>query len=172
MHQSSYDFVQTFALKYVLPGRKVIDIGSRNVNGTFKPIFKKLNVEYTGVDIDLGENVDIVLTEEYNWEELQPESFDIVIAGSVIEHCEYPWLFFDEVNRILKPNGLICVTAPAVWEEHKYPVDCYRYYPDGLKALCKWAEFDCIETGLIKAYDNENLKDKDWYDCYCIGRKQ
>ena len=37
------------------------------------------------------------------------------------------------------PYGLACIIAPACWHKHRYPIDCYRFYPDGMIALCKWA---------------------------------
>lgn len=39
-------------------------------------------------------------------------TFDAIIAHSVVEHLDSFYAFFDEVWRILKPNGLIEVIVP------------------------------------------------------------
>jgi hypothetical protein len=36
---------------------------------------------------------------------------------------------------MLKPDGIICVVAPWTYPEHKYPVDCWRIMPDGMRFL-------------------------------------
>jgi len=39
-------------------------------------------------------------------------SFDIVISSDVIEHTDDPFKATDELIRVLKPKGLLCVTVP------------------------------------------------------------
>jgi 2-polyprenyl-6-hydroxyphenyl methylase/3-demethylubiquinone-9 3-methyltransferase len=43
--------------------------------------------------------------------------FDVVISSDVIEHTEDPWKALDELIRVLKPGGILCVTVPnrTVW---------------------------------------------------------
>ena len=42
-------------------------------------------------------------------------SFDIITACEVLEHLErFPFRFAREVHRLLRPNGLLCVTVPNV----------------------------------------------------------
>ena len=40
------------------------------------------------------------------------ESFDIVLAGEIIEHLISPGLFLSEVRRVLKPGGLFTGSTP------------------------------------------------------------
>jgi len=54
---------------------------------------------------------------------------------------------------------------------HNYPLDCYRYYPDGLVALAHYAHLDVLEV--FTNYDN-NLypyMDAVWKDTVLIARK-
>lgn len=45
------------------------------------------------------------------------DRFDVAIATAVIEHVIDPQKFINEVKRILKPNGILIITAPdPVWE--------------------------------------------------------
>ena len=62
MHMSSYQHMQELAVKYlkeVNPG-KVLDVGSQDINGSYRPIFEAMNWSYTGLDVCRGKNVDIV----------------------------------------------------------------------------------------------------------------
>jgi hypothetical protein len=50
------------------------------------------------------------------------------------------------MSRIVKSGGLIFLLAPSRGPEHRYPVDCWRFYPDGFRALAKWAGIDLLEV--------------------------
>ncbi|HRJ70783.1 MAG TPA: class I SAM-dependent methyltransferase [Terrimicrobiaceae bacterium] len=41
-----------------------------------------------------------------------PESFDVIVAGDVVEHINNVGLFFDSARKILKKDGIILVTVP------------------------------------------------------------
>lgn len=144
MHQSSFNVIKRFrelvAKNFPQGGVTVLDVGSYGVNGTYREIFSDSGkYRYTGLDVNPGPNVDYVPADPYCWPELHDESFDAIISGQAFEHIEYPWLIIEEMNRVLRKNGLICIVAPSRGPEHKYPLDCWRYYPDGFRALAKWA---------------------------------
>lgn len=40
--------------------------------------------------------------------------------------------------RVLQKGGLMAVVAPRGFGYHRYPIDCYRFYADGLVALAKY----------------------------------
>lgn len=43
------------------------------------------------------------------------DSFDVVTACDILEHCEYfPIRFGTEVRRVLRPGGKLCITVPNV----------------------------------------------------------
>ena len=86
--------------------------------------------EYSGLDVEKGPNVDIVVENPYDWE-IPDSSYDVVISGQAFEHIEFFWLTFLEMARVLKPQGLIILIAPSRGPQHRYPVDCWRFYPDG-----------------------------------------
>lgn len=162
MHVNSFQIMAGFRLRY-LNGKPldVLDVGAKNVNGTYRPIFKGMN--YVGVDCEQGNNVDFV-TEPYKLP-FPDTSFDVVISGQTLEHCEYPWLLVNEMARVLRPNGKMCLVAPSVWEEHRYPYDCFRFMPDGMKALCRQAGLEPIKSERVRA-------DKNRIDCYVIAEKR
>ena len=102
------------------------------------------------------------------WPELQDESFEVIISGQAFEHIEYPWLIIEEMNRVLKKNGLICIVAPSRGPEHKYPVDCWRYYPDGFRALAKWANLEVLDAKTSWGKSGFTDGSDQWGDTFCI----
>jgi predicted O-methyltransferase YrrM len=71
---------------------------------------------------------------------------DIVLSGQMMEHCEFFWLAFAEMIRVLKPDGILFVIVPSAGPIHRYPVDCYRFYPDALVSLAKYARCHLVES--------------------------
>jgi SAM-dependent methyltransferase len=137
MDKTNMEIMTSFERKYIRhKNQKVLDLGSRDVNGNFRNIFKRHR--YVGADIVPGKNVDIILREPYKWQ-FEDNRFDVIVSASTIEHMTQPWTWFQELYRILKPGGITCIIAPASLHQHRHPIDCYRYYPDGMYALCQWA---------------------------------
>lgn len=130
MHTQTVNLMRKFAGS-VPNGSSVLDVGSRNVNGSFRELFP--DTLYTGIDIEAGDNVDLVVKEyEYPFAD---NYFDVIISGSTLEHVRKPWLWIKEVARILKPGGKLCVIAPYAHPYHAHPVDCWRIFPDGMRTL-------------------------------------
>lgn len=125
-----------FAASYLDPGAplQILDVGSLDINGCLREIFNQSPWQYTGLDIQSGPNVDIVLSDPYKFP-MEKESFDVVVSVSAMEHVEDIYAWSEELIRILKPNGLICLTAPFSWAFHQYPLDCWRFAPDGMRFL-------------------------------------
>ena len=86
---------------------KILDIGSMDVNGSYKDIFSEKNWTYHGADMEKGKNVDILLDNPYFWDNLQSESYDVVISGQTFEHIEVFWITILQINRILKKMALL-----------------------------------------------------------------
>jgi SAM-dependent methyltransferase len=66
---------------------------------------------------------------------IEDNSFDIVLSGQVIEHVKDIFQWMEELQRIIKPGGLVITVNPVSWPYHEAPVDCWRIFPDGMKAL-------------------------------------
>jgi len=165
MHKSSLKRMKWFLdnyeqyFSYTNDKIKVLDVGSYDVNGTYKPLFDK-KYYYYGADIEAGSNVDIILSDIYNWEDIKENSFDVVISGQAFEHIEFPWLSIKEMVRVVKPDGFICIIAPSSAREHRYPYDCYRYFQDGLPALTKWSGAELMHGSIAGVPDY--FTDEDW----------
>ena len=118
---------------------RVLDVGSLDVNGSFRALVESKGWEYTGLDVVAGKNVDVVSSEfEYPF----PDGwFDIVISGSTMEHVTAIWRWVPELARLLRPGGLLVIVTHMAWDVHQWPVDCWRILPDGMKYL-----FDVTEA--------------------------
>lgn len=147
MHTSSLEHVRRLVDSHLDPARPldVIDIGSYDVNGSYKQFFQKPGWHYTGVDLAPGPNVDVVLTSPYRLP-FPSFSVDVVVSGQAFEHVEFFWLTWMEMSRVVRPGGLIFLLAPSRGPEHRYPQDCWRFYPDGYRALAKYTSMDLLEV--------------------------
>ena len=63
------------------------------------------------------------------------ESFDTAVSFQVLEHVPQPERMLAEISRVLKPGGVLVLTAPHIWGIHEEPQDYYRFTPYGLRYL-------------------------------------
>lgn len=175
MHQSSYDRMTRFCREYLAHRRGdhliILDIGSMNVNGCYRPLFNDPAWRYQGVDMEAGKNVDIVLNSPYDWTQISSKSIDVVISGQAFEHIQYFWITLLEIARVLKPGGLGCIIAPSSGPEHRYPTDCWRFYPDGLSAMAAFAGVAVREATTYWKDENYTDGSDAWHDSVLIFQK-
>jgi SAM-dependent methyltransferase len=147
MHQSSLEHIQNLVRQHLDRHAllTVMDIGSYDVNGSYKQFFNAPGWAYTGVDLAAGPNVDVVLSSPYRLP-FQSHSVDVIVSGQAFEHIEFFWLTWLEMTRILKPGGLIFLVAPSRGPEHRYPQDCWRFYPDGYSALASFGGLELVSA--------------------------
>ncbi|HEY3568101.1 MAG TPA: methyltransferase domain-containing protein, partial [Thermoanaerobaculia bacterium] len=117
-------------------GGRVLQVGARTPPSLVgMPPRPLLRGPVIGLDIHPGHCVDLVGDAHFLSRFLRPGSVDAVVSGSVIEHLQAPWLFAAEVNRVLKPGGLIYHEVPGAWPAHAQPNDFWRMSAEGLRAL-------------------------------------
>ena len=149
MHKSSLDKMLDFKERYLKDRDTepllILDLGSLDVNGSYREYFDVSPWLYRGVDMAQGENVDIVLEDPYDWKTIRSNSVDVLISGQAFEHIEFFWITMLEIERVLRPGGLCCIIAPSGGSEHRYPVDCWRFYSDGFAALGQFARLEVLE---------------------------
>jgi SAM-dependent methyltransferase len=120
---------------FALPG-PVLEVGSYQVAGQeaisdLRGYFP--DTPYVGLDLREGPGVDVVgSVEELPYES---GSFGTVIALSTFEHVERFWRGFDEVRRVLRPDGVFLVSCPFYFHIHSYPSDYWRFTPEAFKLL-------------------------------------
>ena len=70
--------------------------------------------EGISLDFDKKLNPDILCDLNYDSIPLENKSFDVVVAGEVLEHLINPYRIVREFYRILKPNGIIIISVPNI----------------------------------------------------------
>jgi SAM-dependent methyltransferase len=167
MHPTALSNGKVFFDTYVAErgAATVIDLGSQDVNGSLRDVCPA-NAHYIGVDFAQAKNVDVVLTDPYALP-FETGSVDIVVSSSCFEHSEMFWLVFNEILRVLKPNGLFYLNAPSNGAFHRYPVDCWRFYPDCGNALVSWAKRCGLSPALLESFTTRQHNDI-WNDFVAV----
>jgi SAM-dependent methyltransferase len=114
----------------------ILEIGSYQVSGQeelidLRSLFR--NRKYTGVDFRSGPGVDLVANVENL--PLKTSSVGTVLAFSVFEHVKHFWKGFEEVHRVLRPDGVLLVSTPFYFHVHAYPNDYWRFTPAAFDSL-------------------------------------
>jgi SAM-dependent methyltransferase len=142
-------FFKTYAPHFSGGGR-VIEIGSQDVNGSIRTVCPP-GFEYVGVDFCAGKGVDLVIDDPYKLP-FDDGAADIIVSSSCFEHSEFFWLVFLEIMRCLRPHGLFYMNAPSTGEFHRYPVDCWRFYPDSALAMANWGKRNGMNCAVLESY--------------------
>jgi SAM-dependent methyltransferase len=175
MHKSSMLRMEWFIHTYIhTQSIRVLDIGSWKIDGhaCYKDLFKDIEIDYVGLDVSMGNNVDLVVENPYKWDMLENDSFDVVISGQAFEHIEFIWLTMQEIARVLKPNGFCCIIAPNGNCRHRVPTDCWRFYEDGMLALAKYVGFEPLHVSVNSAPANASEEwFSQWKDCILVAKK-
>lgn len=159
-------FFDTYASK--VTGGTVVDIGAQNLNGSLKDVCPQ-GLAYVGVDFVAGNGVDVVLEDPYRLP-FADSSADVVVSSSCFEHSELFWVLFLEILRVLKAPGLFYLNVPSNGSFHRYPVDCWRFYPDSGGALVTWARRNGIDACLLESYTSQQNGDI-WNDYVAVFLK-
>ena len=111
-HIDQLKFIKEFKESYIINNFNkdinVLEIGSLDVNGNIRNLFDFTN-EYTGIDLEKGPNVDLVINGT-NIDELN-KNFDIIISCECFEHAKDWKLIFEKMCQISKPNSFIVISV-------------------------------------------------------------
>ena len=169
MHDTAYEHGRLFFELYWRPEfLTVVDLGAQDVNGSLRDHCPP-GANYIGLDMAPGRGVDMVVQPGMRLP-LADESADVVVTSSAFEHDAVYWLTFLELLRILRPGGLLYVNAPSNGTFHRYPVDCWRFYPDAGLALVQWAARSGVQVEIAESFVARAGRDG-WADFVGVFRK-
>ena len=132
------------------PGR-VLEIGSRNVNGTPRVFFQDAE-EYIGIDMEAGPGVDLVMNSSEVLTAYEPQSFDTVIICECLEHDPNFRSTVLDARTLLKSNGVLIITTPTFgFPLHRFPKDYWRFGEDAYREVF----FDGMQIGEVVLLDSE-----------------
>jgi len=174
MHDTAYIAARAFAENYGAPGKVVIDIGGKNVNGSMRKYFEGLGMKFICIDMDKHPSVDIIVQPGSNLP-FETGSIDLIISTSCFEHDPCFWLTFKEMTRVVKSDGYIYVNAPSNGTYHCFPGDNWRFYSDAGQALAYWSGIqmgneEVYPVKVVETFHILPIIDV-WTDFICIWKR-
>jgi len=107
---------------------RILEVGSRNVNGSVRTVLESRASEYIGIDLCDGPGVDLVLPVANLQDRFSDERFDVVISTEVLEHCHNWQETLYQMSTVLRQRGLLIITTRSPgFELHDYPGDYWRF---------------------------------------------
>ena len=122
----------------------VLDLGGRRQRrrGQFDPV--QLEGTLITANIVPEGGVDVVTDAQYS--AFGDGIFDVVVCSEVLEHLYRPQAAVHEINRILKPTGVLIATVPFLFPVHGDPEDFGRYTQEYWRRTLTEAGFDMGAT--------------------------
>lgn len=162
-----------------LHGKRIIEVGSHDVNGSLRPIIEAWGKpkEYVGVDIEKGPGVDVVCRVEELITTFGKDCFDIVISTEMLEHILNWRDALANIKLVCKPDGIILLTTRSKgFPYHGHPYDFWRFELEDIKYCFSDCDILAIENDpqepgvFLKAkkptnFTQKNLKE---YSLYSI----
>ena len=123
------NFVETSLASSDVRGKKVLEVGAFDVNGSPRAVIEALGpAEYCGVDIAPGPGVDEICDAEDLLKRFGTEAFDVVVSTEMIEHVANWQLVIKNFKQVLAPGGILIVTTRSKgFPLHDYPADYWRF---------------------------------------------
>lgn len=116
-----------------LQGCNMLDVGSRNINGSVKDFISGYG-GFTGTDFIAGKDVDTVIDNHDLLEEFGDGRFDFITCCDTLEHDVNFWKTVENMRAMLKPGGWLLVTTPGInFFKHDFPSDYYRFTEEAYK---------------------------------------
>ena len=159
MHANCKLIVEKYFGNYISESDTVLEIGPDAVPSTIRKKLSSLDVTWDYLDIREYPGLTYVNQAPYNFS-IEDNSYDVIIACQVTEHVEQIWKWLQEVERICKKGGRIIILSPVSWPYHESPVDCWRIYPAGMRALVENFTKLEIDTCFFESLEMEGYKNK------------
>lgn len=116
----------------ILPGSRVLDAGAGS--SPYRPLFKHCRYEtqdfaqLQDAQLRHGGYAAIDYVCDITQISVQDATFDVVLCTEVLEHHPEPIKVVEELARVLKPGGLLLLTAPLGSGIHQEPYHFYGGY--------------------------------------------
>jgi SAM-dependent methyltransferase len=148
-------------------GRTVLEVGSRNVNGSLRAHVEGLGpASYLGVDIIAGAGVDEICPVDRLTARFGPDRFDLVFSTEMLEHVRDWRAALLNLKSVTKPGGILLFTTRSRgFGFHGYPFDFWRYEVSDVRTLFGDFEKLALESDLSQpGVFFKGRKPIDWKD--------
>lgn len=167
MHQSVKDFVGRSVLVKDVLGKRVLEVGSRDVNGSVRRLIQSHGPEsYVGIDMLPGQGVDVVMKAEELPFRYLPGVFELLICVETLEHVEFWRAALMGCKLALAPGGVMIMTTRSPgFPLHAYPSDFWRFTVEDFRAIFADLEILALEPDPQEDHPGVFLKarkPKDW----------
>lgn len=146
MTPSTMDFGRRHIHRDEVIGKRVLEVGAYDVNGSFRSIAQSYGpAEYVGIDIAPGPGVDRVCN-ALDAPTMFGE-FDVVICTEVMEH-EQDWRgLVRALKELVRIGGILMVTTRSPgFAYHPYPEDYWRFTLDDFRAIFADMVIEALEA--------------------------
>jgi SAM-dependent methyltransferase len=168
-NQACVDFAVSAISEKDIRAKAVIEVGALDVNGSLRSVADKFSpASYTGVDIQEGPGVDIVVSVYDLVDRFGKESFDVLLSTELLEHVEDWRKAISNLKNVLKPGGVILITTRSRgFAYHGYPHDFWRYEESDIREIFSDFDIEIIKKDphrpgvFFKAVKPVDFKEKD-----------
>lgn len=143
---NNYDLLNFLDLMKTKNCKSLLEIGSRARSGVVrKELFGE--IDYLGIDILPGENVDIVGDAHDVSTLVGSRKFDAVVSMYTFEHIFMPWKVALEMNKVMNIGGVGFIATHQTVGMHDLPWDYWRFSDSAWHALFnEYTGFKVVNT--------------------------
>lgn len=156
MHENCIQLFNQYAITHFSKDKSVLEIGPEFVPSTYCSLVGKAAKSWDYVDLKDRPGITYRATGEYSFP-IDDNKYDIVISANVLEHVRKIWTWTRELTRVCRPGGLVITVNPASWPFHESPYDCWRVYPDGMRALYEDSGLEVL-TSVFESLEDPGRK--------------
>ncbi|MEO6597444.1 MAG: methyltransferase domain-containing protein [Planctomycetota bacterium] len=145
MHLNSKLLFEKYARQHFRPDLRILEIGPDQLPSSYQQLVGLPSAQWHTIDLADRPGLTFQAKGDYCFP-IDDGSYDIVVSGQVLEHVKKVWLWIREVARVCKPGGRVITVNPVTWPYHLAPVDCWRIYPEGMRALYEEGQLEVEHT--------------------------
>ncbi len=173
MHPDSMRLMKSMQKKHfshIGPGYSVCDDGGLASNPTksYRHLFPEGTL-YTACDIMEHPSVQVVKPDPFTLP-FDDQTFDLVLSGQMLEHCQNPFRAVAEMKRVLRIGCVIAIIVPSQGRRHDAR-DGWRFMDDAFEFIAnEVGGFEMLED-FIDPHGTEEGRGKHWRDHVWVARR-